>query len=253
MPVFAWWLTGCEPWSKWKSVTINSHRRHTLETADYFQQTEYFQSGVCVCVCAVCPSVMSDSLQPHWLYPTRFPSPWNFLAKNTRMVCQFLLQGIFQIWDWRCIYCFSCIGRQILYHCTTWNPFPKYKLVLFLMIQSMAESLRCVCCVNWWGAEKLNLKFTDSYHLLLNQANKNKANDMLEENMEENVNAFFCHLGVRNSLLRTQNEETMENSDIFYYAKMKKKTLLLHWGNLSEAKWKSQLDLKHFTLQGIIW
>ena len=57
-----------------------------------------------------------------------------------------------------------------------------------------------------------------------------------EENMEENVNAFFCHLGVRNSLLRNQNEETMENSDIFYYAKMKKKTLLLHWGNLSEAK-----------------
>ena len=53
--------------------------------------------------------------------------------------------------------------------------------------------------------------------------------------MEENVNAFFCHLGVRNSLLRTQNEETIENSDIFYYAKMKK-NITFALGNLLEAK-----------------
>ena len=60
-----------------------------------------------------------------------------------------------------------------------------------------------------------------SYHLLLSHANNVK--DMLEENMEENVNAFFYHLGVRNVLLRTQNEEITENSDTFYYAKMIKK------------------------------
>ena len=168
-------------------------------------------------MCVLCPSVMSDSLQPHWLYPTRFPCLWNFLGKNTKVVCQFLLQGIFQIWDWSCVYCLSCTGRQILYHSPPENPFPKYKLVIFLMIQNLMQRVRCVCCVHWWGAEKLNLKFMDSYHLLLSHANNVK--DMLEENMEENVNAFFYHLGVRNVLLRTQNKEITENYDTFYYAK----------------------------------
>ena len=68
---------------------------------------------------------------------------------------------------------------------------------------------------------------------------------MLEENMEENVNAFFCHLGVRNSLLRTQNKETMENSDIFYYAKMKKKHYFCT-GKFIRSKVKKSTGLKTF-------
>ena len=31
------------------------------------------------------PSVMSDSLRPHGLYPTRLLCPWNSPAKNTRV------------------------------------------------------------------------------------------------------------------------------------------------------------------------
>ena len=38
---------------------------------------------------------MSNSLQPHGLYPTRLLSPWNFPSKNTEVGCHFLLQGIF--------------------------------------------------------------------------------------------------------------------------------------------------------------
>ena len=40
-------------------------------------------------------SVVSDSLQPHGLQPTRLLCPWNFPGKNTGMGCHFLLQGIF--------------------------------------------------------------------------------------------------------------------------------------------------------------
>ena len=40
-------------------------------------------------------SVMSDSLQPHGLWPTRLLSPWNSSGKNTGVGCHFLLQGIF--------------------------------------------------------------------------------------------------------------------------------------------------------------
>ena len=44
-------------------------------------------------VCA--HSVMSDSLQPHGLWPTRLLCPWDFPVKNTGVSCHFLLQGIF--------------------------------------------------------------------------------------------------------------------------------------------------------------
>ena len=38
--------------------------------------------------------VMSDSLQPHELYPVRLLSPWDSPGKNTAVGCHFLLQGI---------------------------------------------------------------------------------------------------------------------------------------------------------------
>ena len=46
---------------------------------------------VSVCV----SSVMSNSLQPHGLQPTRLLCPWNFPGKITGVGCHFLLQGLF--------------------------------------------------------------------------------------------------------------------------------------------------------------
>ena len=40
-------------------------------------------------------AVMSDSLQPHGLQPTRLLSPWNFPGKSTGVDCHFFFQGIF--------------------------------------------------------------------------------------------------------------------------------------------------------------
>ena len=40
-------------------------------------------------------SVMSDSLQPHRLQPTRLLCPWDSPSKNTGVGCLSLLQGIF--------------------------------------------------------------------------------------------------------------------------------------------------------------
>ena len=42
-----------------------------------------------------CPSVISDSLQPHGLQPTRLLCPWNSSGKNTEVGCHSFLQGIF--------------------------------------------------------------------------------------------------------------------------------------------------------------
>ena len=38
---------------------------------------------------------LSDSLQPHGLYPGRLLCPWNSPGNNTGIVCHFLLQRIF--------------------------------------------------------------------------------------------------------------------------------------------------------------
>ena len=38
---------------------------------------------------------MSNSLQPHGLYPTRLLGPWDLPGKHTGVGCHFLLQGIF--------------------------------------------------------------------------------------------------------------------------------------------------------------
>ena len=42
-------------------------------------------------------SIMSDSLRPHGLGPTRLLCPWDFLGHSIGVDCHFLLQGIFPI------------------------------------------------------------------------------------------------------------------------------------------------------------
>ena len=60
-------------------------------------------------------SVMSDSVMP-WTILTSLFSRWNFPGKNTGVDCHFLPPR-----DQIHVSCISCTGRQILYHCTTWE------------------------------------------------------------------------------------------------------------------------------------
>ena len=46
---------------------------------------------VCLLACCVA-SVVSDSVRPHALQPTRLHRPWDSLGKNTSVGCHFLLQ-----------------------------------------------------------------------------------------------------------------------------------------------------------------
>jgi len=47
-----------------------------------------------MCCALLSCSVLSDSLQPHGLKPTRLLCPWGFPGRNTGMGCHALLQGI---------------------------------------------------------------------------------------------------------------------------------------------------------------
>ena len=59
-------------------MSISLHCRQNL-TQDYG------------CVCISC-SVMTDSLRPHGVHPSRLLCPWNSPGKNTGVGCHFLLQ-----------------------------------------------------------------------------------------------------------------------------------------------------------------
>ena len=45
-------------------------------------------------------SVMSNSLRPHGLQPTRLLRPWDFPGESTGVGCHCLLQGIFPTQEW---------------------------------------------------------------------------------------------------------------------------------------------------------
>ena len=59
-----------------------------------------------------------DFLPPHGLQPARLLCPWSFSGKNTGVGCRFHSRGSSRPRDRTCI---SCSGRQILYHCATWD------------------------------------------------------------------------------------------------------------------------------------
>ena len=47
-------------------------------------------------VCVLCAqSLVSKSLRPHGLWPTRLLCPWDSPGKNTGVGCHFLVHGIF--------------------------------------------------------------------------------------------------------------------------------------------------------------
>ena len=46
----------------------------------------------CCCCCCQVTSVMSNSVRPHGLQPTRLLHPWDSPGKNTGVGCHFLLQ-----------------------------------------------------------------------------------------------------------------------------------------------------------------
>ena len=60
-----------------------------------FSRQEYW-----LLLCCVSRSVVSDSLQPQGLEPSRLLCPWDSPGKNTGMGCYFLLQRIFPTQGW---------------------------------------------------------------------------------------------------------------------------------------------------------
>ena len=113
-------------------VGYNLRTKNVLQVFSFYKQVYYLLSC----------SVISDSLWPHGLQTSKFLCPWNFLGKNTEAGCHFLLQVSSCPRDWTWVSCVSCIGRQILYYCATWEAII---LALFFEI---------TLCILWNNARK---------------------------------------------------------------------------------------------------
>ena len=115
---------------------------------------------VCVCVCVCVCSVVSNSLRPHGLQPTRLLCPWNFPGKNTGVGCHFLLQGIFltqrssfasPALAGRFFTTMPC-GKQIL----KWRLLSLLSWVKLHFLNPMPSSLLVYFSLFWWNISPSN-------------------------------------------------------------------------------------------------
>ena len=78
-----------------------------------------YRNHVCVCVClCVCFQPSLTLCNPMDCSPLGFCS-WNFPGRNTAAGCHSCSRRSSPPRDWTWVSCVSCIGRWILYHCTT--------------------------------------------------------------------------------------------------------------------------------------
>ena len=97
--------------------------RHThVDLTHLYTDLQYsITSKLCVCsFIQLCPTLC----KPHAPQLTRLHSPWNFPVKNTGVGVQVAIsysRACSQPMDQTRGSCISCISRQLLYHCATWE------------------------------------------------------------------------------------------------------------------------------------
>ena len=102
--------------SHWSNVKQNRlHYGRSSQDENFIFTNEVYINVKCVCVCTrACVqscSVVSNSLRPYGLYPTRFLCPWDSPGKKTGVVATPSSRGSSQP---RCkTHLFSCIGRWV--------------------------------------------------------------------------------------------------------------------------------------------
>ena len=96
--------------------------------------------------------VVSDSLWPFGLEPTRLLCPWDSPNKNTGVGCHFRLQGIFPtcVSCSSCIHCNSCIAGRFLTHWAIGEaPWYVYTCMCICGVpQWLSKSRICLQCRN---------------------------------------------------------------------------------------------------------
>ena len=99
------WLTGKIGWKEKWYRRMGNYRNYFSEICLYFPggavvETPYSQCKIsgfnhCLCIPSSVASIVSNSVWPYGLQPTRLLCPWDSPGKNTGVGCHALLQRIF--------------------------------------------------------------------------------------------------------------------------------------------------------------
>ena len=114
---------------------------------------------VCVCVHACVRSVVSGSLRPPWIVVRQAPLSMGLPRQEYWSVgCHFLLQVNLSDPGIESASFVSCIGRWVLYHCTTWEALIHCMYSPTMLYTSMNWKVRWTIYVtsiyNWWLEKK---------------------------------------------------------------------------------------------------
>ena len=92
---------------------------------------KYSKFHICIIVCVLSHIWLFTT--PWTVEPARLLCPCDCPGKDTEVGCCFLLQGDLPNSGMEHISRVSCIGRQILYHCTIWNAqfFLRESIIIF--------------------------------------------------------------------------------------------------------------------------
>ena len=96
-----------------------------------------------------------------WTVALLAPLSVGFSRQEYQSGCHFLLQGIFSTQGWNRVSCISCLVRQILYYCATWEAQERKSV-------SSVQSLNHVrlFATPWIAAHQASLSITNSGSLL---------------------------------------------------------------------------------------
>ena len=117
-----------------KSDFLPIHLRNEIQEFPLMHMwNSYFENICSSCANVLSRSVVSNSLRPHGLKPTRLLCAWDFPARILEWVAISYFRGSSQPRNRNLISCVSCFGRWILYHCTTWK-FPGHLFYINLQL-----------------------------------------------------------------------------------------------------------------------
>ena len=105
--------TSCGPFQGSGSLNGEAAFSQPLPLPDQIRKMTEETPKKALCVCVLTTLVLSDSMRPHGLQPSRLLCPWDSPGKNTGVGCHSLRQGIFptQGSNPGLLHC-----RQTLYH-----------------------------------------------------------------------------------------------------------------------------------------
>ena len=121
---YVWKAARSNHTSEWSTTRSKGRGHCSVHTppGSHFPLAEFHLTvGLCMCACWF-SLVVSDSVQPYGLWPTRLLCPWDSPGKNNGVGCHALLRGIFPSQESNpCLLCSPALVGRLFTTSATWE------------------------------------------------------------------------------------------------------------------------------------